>query len=267
MRTLTVLPLCWGFAFVGAAGSVSAQSYAEDGGGTPAYEVFDVEMGSAGLIGDEVVLVVPEPAPVAVIEQAPPVQAPEAFIEQPLPPYEGAIWVDGHWSYAGTELVWLEGHYVPPLAGFVFVAPRWVVSADRYYYFQGYYRPCPAYVQTYFNPLYFYPPHPYAQYLSPPRYDRYAYRPVFGVEAPRSSHGPYWPVGAPGQARAVFGPSVAPSRSFQPVGAPTSSSRGGAWPSAFPSSSRAPAFSGVLGAPRGFTPSPSRSFGAGRGRR
>ncbi len=267
MRTITLVSLCWGLTLASAAGSVRAQIYVDAGGEIPAYDVFDADMGAAGLIGGELVLVMPEPAPATVIEQAPPQQAPQTVIEQSLPPYEGAIWVDGHWSYAGTEFVWLGGHYVPSLAGFVFVAPRWVSSAGYYYYFQGYYRPCTAYVQTYFNPFYFYRPYPYAQYRSPPRYAPYAsYRPVFGVEPPRNAHDPYWPVGAPGHARTVSGPPiVVRSGSSRPVGTPTSSSRGGAWPSAFPSNSRAPSFTAVPGAPRGL-PS-SRSFGAGRGRR
>lgn len=90
--------------------------------------------------------VVYEPAPSYVVVVAPPPPH-MVIVTPPAPPYEGAVWVPGHWRWNGRSYVWLNGHYVPPRAGYVFVQPRWEYRDRRYVYVRGYYRPYRATVR------------------------------------------------------------------------------------------------------------------------
>lgn len=137
-----------------------------------------------------------EPLPLAALEGAPP--APPLGAPRPPPlPYEGAIWVDGHWAYDATGFSWVAGRYVAPRTGHVFVPPRWAFLDGRSFYFNGFYVPYGVYVRSHFNRYYF------------------SGMPPGGA---RTAHGPYWPVGAPGAAPAS---STARARDpYWPVGAP-----------------------------------------------
>ena len=277
MRSLTAKLSSLSFALLGILGSAHAQVYEEAWDEAPDYAVFDEEQGFAELIDGEQAVVLREPTPTTFIEEAPPLHAPPAaFVQRPAEAYEGAMWVDGHWADVGSELSWVEGHYVAPRAGLVFVAPRWSFSAGYYYFFPGYYRPCAAYVQSYFKPYYYYLPTPYAYYVRPPRYQRYQHHPSFGYySAAKNARGPYWPVGAPGRTgsaslQPVSRPAGAatpalPSRSPQPIGHAASPSRGGAWPSVSPSTFRAPSHRCSAGTSRGFQS--NCNFGSGPSRR
>ena len=72
-----------------------------------------------------------------VVQEAPPQPRAEQI---PAPPWEGAIWVDGYWSWAGGRYVWVSGRYMrPPRAGVVWyhggyvqVDGGWVWVAGRW---------------------------------------------------------------------------------------------------------------------------------------
>jgi hypothetical protein len=87
------------------------------------------------------------PAEGPVATQAPP---PPQAEEIPPPPYEGAVWIDGYWSWTGTTYVWVPGRYesppqvglywypggwvLHPGGGYVFVAGRWARPGWRHRY-------------------------------------------------------------------------------------------------------------------------------------
>jgi hypothetical protein len=89
--------------------------------------------------------VYPEASPGGpVVAQAPPPLQAEAV---PPPPYDGAVWCEGYWSWNGATYLWIPGRYVaPPQAGlywypggwvaqgggFVFVAGRWAAPGWRH---------------------------------------------------------------------------------------------------------------------------------------
>ena len=64
----------------------------------------------------------PPPAPVVVAQPA---------------PVAGAVWVEGHYQWNGSQYVWVDGYYVQQRAGYQFVQPRWVVQGGRHVYVQG----------------------------------------------------------------------------------------------------------------------------------
>ena len=63
----------------------------------------------------------------------------EVVAARPVPE---AVWVRGHWDYAGHgRYVWTNGRWeVPPPQRQVYVAPHWEHRADGYIYIQGYWR-------------------------------------------------------------------------------------------------------------------------------
>ncbi len=74
-----------------------------------------------------------------VVYQAPP--APRVVVHTPPPaPYQGAVWVQGHWQWNGAQYVWVDGHYMQPRAGYVYVQPRWERRGNGYVYVQGTWR-------------------------------------------------------------------------------------------------------------------------------
>ena len=70
-----------------------------------------------------------------VVYQAPP--QPQVVVQQPAVPYQGAVWVQGHWTWNGAQYVWSQGHYVQPRVGHVYVQPRWQRRGTGYVYVGG----------------------------------------------------------------------------------------------------------------------------------
>lgn len=71
----------------------------------------------------------------AVSVYTPPPAAP-VVVHQPAP-VAGAVWVEGHYTWNGSQYVWVDGYYVQQRPGYTFVQPRWVVQGGRYVYVQG----------------------------------------------------------------------------------------------------------------------------------
>jgi len=73
-----------------------------------------------------------------VIETAPPPTQVEAV---PVAPYQGAVWIEGHWHWNGVRYVWARGYYERPRVGFVWVAHRWYRGPrGRWHYVPGHWR-------------------------------------------------------------------------------------------------------------------------------
>ncbi len=77
------------------------------------YVVIEEEQGAAQQIDGETVIVVQEPQPIAASAEAPPSPT-TVVVEQPVAPYDGAIWVEGYWYYGAGGYIWVDGHYVAP---------------------------------------------------------------------------------------------------------------------------------------------------------
>jgi hypothetical protein len=131
--------------------------------------------GRVVVVNGQRLVVTQEPVPLATIAQAPP-PPPVAVGDPPPSPYQGAIWVAGHWTFDTAGFSWVAGCYVAPRRGYVFVPPRWAFAEEQYFYFNGFYVPYGVFVRSHFN--------------------RYYYSGAPATAAQRT-HGPYWPVGAP----------------------------------------------------------------------
>ena len=75
------------------------------------------------------VVVAREPPAPPLVETAPPL------------PYEGAVWIQGHYDWGGDGWVWLPGTYVRPRAGHQWVSPRYERDGGRVRYVPGYWMP------------------------------------------------------------------------------------------------------------------------------
>jgi len=79
-------------------------------------------------------------APGVVVYDAPP--QPQVVVNTPPPaPYQGAVWVQGHWQWNGAQYIWMDGTYIQPRVGHVYVQPRWQRRGTGYVYVQGNWRP------------------------------------------------------------------------------------------------------------------------------
>jgi hypothetical protein len=75
-----------------------------------------------------------------VVAQAPP--PPRVVVHAPPPaPYQGAVWVDGHWQWNGAQYVWVDGTYIQGRAGYTWTQPRWERRNTGYVYVQGAWAP------------------------------------------------------------------------------------------------------------------------------
>lgn len=149
------------------------------------------------LVGGQRVVVTQEPGPAAVVLEAPP-PPDDSVLEPPTAPFEGAIWVPGHWTHGAEGFLWMDGRFIAPKAGHAFVPPRWVVLADRHLFFAGFFVPHRVFVRSFFNTFHF-SGDPTGRASSATR-DRGPYWPIGAsrpiVGTPRSKgRGPYWPVG------------------------------------------------------------------------
>lgn len=55
----------------------------------------------------------------------------------PAPPFTSAVWIPGHWFWAGGRYAWLPGHYAYPHARLRWVAPHWRQRAGGWYFVPG----------------------------------------------------------------------------------------------------------------------------------
>lgn len=112
------------------------------------------------------------PAPVVTggvaVYEAPP---PAPVYVQPVAPYAGAVWVEGHWTWVGNRWVWANGYYVQSRPGYIYVQPRWERRGGGWVYFDGTWRAHsgPVYVQPRRGPVYVQPPPRNRVYVEPPR--------------------------------------------------------------------------------------------------
>lgn len=102
-------------------------------------------LGSTVLLGGCYARVYGRPAAVAtvstsgyVVYEPPP---PRRVVVRPAAPYQGAIWVDGHWQWNGAQYVWVDGYWEQPRVGYVYVQPRWVRRGRGWVYVQGAWQP------------------------------------------------------------------------------------------------------------------------------
>gem|GEM_PF-1663739 len=168
------------------------------------YVVIDAENGETEEVDGQTVVVVQEPEPLAVTEEAPPPPR-TVVVEQPSVVCSDGIWVDGYWSYGNGDYVWVDGHCVVERVNYVFVHPRWDYYANLWWFVPGYYRPCGVYVGFgYFRPWFWFPPYyaPYYRGYRPvPVHRGTAWRPttVRGPSAYRAPH--HGVTGRPGYPR------------------------------------------------------------------
>ena len=100
-----------------------------------------IAMGVLGMTGCVVhtrpraTVVATAPASGVVVYQAPPAR--RVVVNRPAAPYQGAIWVEGHWQWNGAQYVWVQGRYVRPRAGYVYVQPTWQRRGNGYVYVAG----------------------------------------------------------------------------------------------------------------------------------
>jgi hypothetical protein len=70
-----------------------------------------------------------------VVGQAPPPLQAENI---PPPPYDGAVWCEGYWSWTGASYAWVAGRYMaPPQAGVYWYPGGWVAQAGGYAFVAG----------------------------------------------------------------------------------------------------------------------------------
>ena len=172
------------------------------------------------LVGGQRVVVTREPAPAAIVAEAPP--APQLPVTGPPdPPFPGAIWVPGHWTHGAGAFVWVNGRHIAPKAGHVFVPPRWTFVTGRHLFFSGFFVPHRVFVRSFFNTFHF-SGDPTRRASSATR-DRGPYWPLgvtgrtVGVRSSKG-RGPYWPLG-------LGPPTVINTRSSRIVGLPSNNAR------------------------------------------
>ena len=146
-------------------GDREAGSEAPEAGDAPSYIVLEVQDGVTEEVDGETVIVVQEPDPVAATEVAPPPPRTAPADQPSVSCPSGGIWVNGYWSYADGQYIWVDGHCVVQRVDYVFVHPRWDYYANVWWFVPGYYRPCSVWVGFgYYRPWYWFPPYHHAYY-------------------------------------------------------------------------------------------------------
>ena len=176
--------------------------------------------GGLFLLRGQRVVVTQEPAPAAVVTEAPPA-APVDALTAPVELAPKTLWVPGHWAHGSDGFVWRSGRTIAAKPGHVFVPPRWVVVNGRHLFFDGFFVPHRVWVRSFFNTFHF-SGDPTKQATANTR-DRGPYWPIgvsgrpVGVSTTRG-RGPYWPLG-------LGPPTVVNQRGGTVVGLPSNSSR------------------------------------------
>lgn len=61
----------------------------------------------------------------------------EPVYERPVAPYDGAIWIDGDWTWNGGRYVYVRGHWDRPRAGHVWTRGSWERTNRGYRWHRG----------------------------------------------------------------------------------------------------------------------------------
>ncbi|MEW6466181.1 MAG: hypothetical protein AB1434_09800 [Pseudomonadota bacterium] len=63
---------------------------------------------------------------------------PAPYVEVvPVPPFAGAIWVAGYWSWTNGRHHWVPGRYVAPRPGYRYEPHRWVPGPRGEWHLRG----------------------------------------------------------------------------------------------------------------------------------
>lgn len=197
MRSSAHLVAAAAFVLLVSASSVSANLSVEEEVALEAREVEPgsgfavVNQGEVRLVQGRRMLLVEEPAPVTILDEAPPAPL-TTRSRQPSQPFPGAVWVPGHWSFEAGDFFWIEGRHIAPVAGHVFVPPRWVFVDQQHLFFTGFFVPFGVIVRSHFGRF----------FLS--GQPTVVQRGTVPGTAARRDRGPYWPVGASGSPTTAF---------------------------------------------------------------
>ncbi len=61
----------------------------------------------------------------------------EPVYERPAPPWGGAIWIDGEWTWSGGTYVYTRGYWEHPRPGHVWVRGSWERGSRGYRWHRG----------------------------------------------------------------------------------------------------------------------------------
>ncbi len=72
-----------------------------------------------------------QPPPDGTVYSAVPPPAQQVEIV-PVRPFANAVWIGGHWGWAGGRHQWISGHYTRPVPGYRFAPRRWEPVGGRW---------------------------------------------------------------------------------------------------------------------------------------
>jgi hypothetical protein len=61
----------------------------------------------------------------------------EVVYERPVPPYAGAVWIDGDWAWDGGRYVYTRGYWARPRPGRVWARGSWYHGPRGYAWRRG----------------------------------------------------------------------------------------------------------------------------------
>jgi hypothetical protein len=61
----------------------------------------------------------------------------EPVYERPAPPYQGAVWIDGEWTWSGGRYVYARGYWEHPRPGHAWVRGSWEQGGRGYRWHRG----------------------------------------------------------------------------------------------------------------------------------
>jgi hypothetical protein len=61
----------------------------------------------------------------------------EPVYDRPAAPYEGAIWIDGDWSWNGGSYAYVQGHWDRPRTGHIYTRGNWEHTDHGYKWHRG----------------------------------------------------------------------------------------------------------------------------------
>jgi hypothetical protein len=61
----------------------------------------------------------------------------EPVYDRPAAPYEGAVWIDGDWTWDGGRYTYVQGHWDRPRAGHVWARGNWERTNRGYKWHKG----------------------------------------------------------------------------------------------------------------------------------
>jgi hypothetical protein len=67
-------------------------------------------------------------------------QPADEVYERPAVPYDGAVWIEGDWTYNGGRYVHSHGHWERPRSGRTWEAGRWNHSQRGYSWHRGHWQ-------------------------------------------------------------------------------------------------------------------------------